>query len=777
MNWKISRIEISSFKAFKHIILNVDGKSLLTLDGPNGFGKTSIFDAIELLLTGRIARIERLFDKLIPGQQVIYEDNLYWNTRSLDSDLCIKIEFTDKEESFVLARKASCNILENKRNNKANNFTYFLLYKLKNFESEEYITENICSDAFISKNFGESIKDNYSLLNYLEQGQNEYLFSTGICERKNQLESLIRTTEINEEIEKCKSVERKIIKFINQPDRMQKKKDLEEKLRVIHAVLSTDLDNTNYERISTTDNQPAWDKEEFVTTYSKEFYTECLTKVQKIIDLHPLKSSIASRIHNNKIDKFLIRERETIRALVQLGKNTKKIFHFDEQIKSIDSLNLYKSILQKDINSINQSDIEIIESENSFIIEKISKDIQQRDILLKKIDRKSVLTSEIIELKKELMRKKSILTPDDSFCPVCGTDWKSHERLLSALENKNKELSDNLDNEGNLLLLTCRSITENIDILLEEVNRTYVTVSYNYDRALHQALLRNRERIGQIEALASRLEKINIHYDDGFTMDEEEIDRRLEILERSILTQKKDEKISLPENWESTIKSAFEKTEDFYTLEINTLEMKKNYIFFKENESKNNTIIEIKDELLRHTQKNIAANRVKENIAKLKESLVKIEKSYADQTISEIELIFHIYSGRLIQNYQRGLGLFIESKEGKQLRFTTAEKSEHDSILSMSSGQISAISLAFFFALNKVYAKTSMILIDDPSQSLDEINIASLTDLLRCELRDRQLIVSSHEEDISTYMRYRFSRAGLSSKTINMQNYTRKEST
>ena len=132
MNWKISRIEISSFKAFKHIILNVDGKSLLTLDGPNGFGKTSIFDAIELLLTGRIARIERLFNKLIPGQQVIYEDNLYWNTRSLDSDLCIKIEFTDNEKSFVLARKASCNILENKRNNKANNFTYFLLYKLKN---------------------------------------------------------------------------------------------------------------------------------------------------------------------------------------------------------------------------------------------------------------------------------------------------------------------------------------------------------------------------------------------------------------------------------------------------------------------------------------------------------------------------------------------------------------------------------------------------------------------------------------------------------------------
>ncbi|WP_252959318.1 hypothetical protein [Pseudomonas simiae] len=115
------------------------------------------------------------------------------------------------------------------------------------------------------------------------------------------------------------------------------------------------------------------------------------------------------------------------------------------------------------------------------------------------------------------------------------------------------------------------------------------------------------------------------------------------------------------------------------------------------------------------------------------------------------------------------MGLFIESRDGKQLRFATAEGSEHDAILSMSSGQISALSLAFFFSLNKVYSKTPIIMIDDPSQSLDEVNIASLTDLLRCELKNRQLIVSSHEEDISSYMRYRFARAGLPFKSFNMQ--------
>jgi len=71
-------------------------------------------------------------------------------------------------------------------------------------------------------------------------------------------------------------------------------------------------------------------------------------------------------------------------------------------------------------------------------------------------------------------------------------------------------------------------------------------------------------------------------------------------------------------------------------------------------------------------------------------------KQYAKKTIGDIELLFHIYSGRLIQNYQRGLGLFIVSGKGDILKFNTGLKSDHDAILSMSSGQIASLGLAFF---------------------------------------------------------------------------------
>lgn len=156
---------------------------------------------------------------------------------------------------------------------------------------------------------------------------------------------------------------------------------------------------------------------------------------------------------------------------------------------------------------------------------------------------------------------------------------------------------------------------------------------------------------------------------------------------------------------------------------------------------------------------NEAAKLAKDEINKLKATLEKTERSYSEQAIAEIELILHIYSGRLIQNYQRGLGLFIERNDGKELKLLIAEKFEYYAILLMSSGNASALSLSFFLSLNRVYQSAPLTLIDDPSQSLDEVNIASLTDLLRCEFNNRQLIVSSHEDDISVYMRCRFNKA------------------
>lgn len=175
MNWQISKIEVSSFKAFKQIYLDFSDSSLLTLDGPNGFGKTSVFDAIELLLTGGIKRIRQLFLTLMMGNRTNYEDNLLWNNRSGKKDLAIKIEFFNGTRKLVLARHTPAADFDEKSNNRADQFAHLMLYELPEFSSNDYIAENLRDESFIEGLFGKNFKENFSYLNYLEQGQNQLL--------------------------------------------------------------------------------------------------------------------------------------------------------------------------------------------------------------------------------------------------------------------------------------------------------------------------------------------------------------------------------------------------------------------------------------------------------------------------------------------------------------------------------------------------------------------------------------------------------------------------
>ncbi|WP_201584276.1 recombinase RecF [Psychrobacter jeotgali] len=775
MKWKISRIEISSFKAFKHILLDAEDSSLVTLDGPNGFGKTSTFDAIELLLTGQISRIKRLFRVVMLDKKKNYTDNLYWNTRSSHLDIWIKIEFKDEENTLVLARKASVEDVEKKTNNKADIFDYFFLYELECFESNDFYTQNMRDESFIKSKFGEGFVENYSILNYLEQGQNQYLLSTKVDKRKNDLENLIKTSEINIEIGNCKSVERKLSSFINNSDRAKKKIELETRRSSLLETLGGDQDSNNYIRISTTAAIPTWDMEALPSSYRSEDYTMYESEVQELINLVPFKEAIKNRIYNIKIDTYLSSNKELIKILAKVGNDIYLKEELDKAKKEIDLLQIAKAILQKDEKEIKFSEIQQNAVLNSSNIEHLEIMIIYRNELLSSTSEKSAIANELHNLKEKIIKEHYKLHPNDHSCPLCNTDWHSQEKLLSVIKEREESIADSLSSEDKKLYELLSLIRADLDIILESINSKYEPLIINYQSELHQFLINNHEKITNIESLIDRLKELNIPYPISFVANNVEVDENFLALSNSIRLLKKIENQILPINWENTITTVFKDIEDFYKVQSDDLLKKIKYIIQKANEAKNADLKDINRDLANHIQKDKAALLAKEKVNKLKTLLIECEKSYANQTISEIELIFHIYSGRLIQNYQRGLGLFIESREGNELKFTTAEKSEHDSILSMSSGQLSAVGLAFFLALNRVYATTPIILIDDPTQSLDEINIASLIDLLRCELKDRQLIVSSHEEDISSYMRYKFSKAGLNSRTFNMQEVVKEQ--
>ncbi|WP_057831450.1 hypothetical protein [Colwellia sp. TT2012] len=148
---------------------------------------------------------------------------------------------------------------------------------------------------------------------------------------------------------------------------------------------------------------------------------------------------------------------------------------------------------------------------------------------------------------------------------------------------------------------------------------------------------------------------------------------------------------------------------------------------------------------------------------------------YQKLLIKDIEVPFYIYSGKVLQAHQSGIGngIFIKDKTGgdtlKNIRFVSNWDSDHDVLNTMSSGQIAAIVITLYLALNKVYAQGfGCLLIDDPVQTMDEINMISLVELLRNEFSDSQIILSTHEDHVSKYFLYKFLKYHLSVRQIKL---------
>ncbi|GKQ32142.1 P-loop NTPase family protein [Pseudomonas syringae] len=168
-------------------------------------------------------------------------------------------------------------------------------------------------------------------------------------------------------------------------------------------------------------------------------------------------------------------------------------------------------------------------------------------------------------------------------------------------------------------------------------------------------------------------------------------------------------------------------------------------------------------------------NRVKEQLTQITQIVRTQIKKYRKQLITNIEIPFYLYSGKVLQTHQAGLGQGILVKdplgeeELKNVRLVADWNSDHDIMNTMSSGQISAVVIALTLALNKVYAKDfSPILIDDPVQTMDDINMSSFVELLRNEFSHKQIILSTHEDKVSRYMIYKFLKHHKNVRKINV---------
>ncbi|WP_426427732.1 AAA family ATPase [Staphylococcus equorum] len=141
---KIKKLYLQNFKGiYEKKIIHFDSHvSLLT--GPNGFGKTTIFDVLELCLTGKIYRTSQKSD--VTKHQKDYAKPFYQNT--LGQDVLVKVWLSKcedgNEENLVITRHLPKDhdgrTGGSGRRNKPTDFDLLNMYSenIENFDKEEF---------------------------------------------------------------------------------------------------------------------------------------------------------------------------------------------------------------------------------------------------------------------------------------------------------------------------------------------------------------------------------------------------------------------------------------------------------------------------------------------------------------------------------------------------------------------------------------------------------------------------------------------------------------
>lgn len=762
----INRIYIENYKLFTHKEIDFRDAMLSVFDGPNGYGKTSIFDAIELLITGEISRIKEC--DAIDGK-LAYET--VFLAKNPKKDIIIKGEFVDKlkGDTLILGARINANNLVGKHNNPKNIFDsieYFCLpsYELSTESWTNYLSDKEVLNATRISFFGGNNIGKFTLFHYIRQEDRLAYFKQNEKLRSSTIESLLGIENERNRHKKIKATYKEI------SGRLKNVESQESGLKERLARKPEEAKRVEY--ISIFDGKFPWDMEKikFDNTNSEQLLSQFYR------ELEGLESYVTNkRFHKAffALEKYkLVPEslkKDTVHAWILLH-------NFPINFNSIELLYDELLFLKKQKQLIDAQDytsVDFLKMCEKLGLAECGKKLCNEVTVLKEI---SLSQNEIqktinnLLLIRENLHKEHQILGKDTRCPYCGYDWKDIYKLEEGYTEAENVLKSFLQRDGEKYNAQVSLIKQYIKekcnpILIEKIsnlsNKDVLTICGKFDNKskFRNAILNCSDVMELIYDKVSGSEK---KYESSMMQAEIAL-----LMIANLNKELTEDYLEANEKYNyKDIKSRYNLDENVLEkISIKTLEIKKQYILSQFYESFNDLQKEI-DSL--EKQKDILT----EMKSQLKEYASVVEKAienYKKQVISEIEVPFFVYSSRLLQSYQGGQGVLIEN-DGETIRFN-APGSEHDILYTMSSGQLSAVLLSFSLAMNKIYAGEGIktMFIDDPIQCMDDINMISFVELLRREFSDCQIILSTHEEDFSNFIRYKFDKYGLKTKAITLK--------
>lgn len=774
MKLNIKKLTLQNFKAFKLHEFELSSNNLIVLDGPNGFGKTSFFDAVELLLTGNIARYSSLETETVDGRSIVRGSPLTYDLSLPGTDVSITAEIETDDGVFHLKRSAVKADLDQ---GKGLGLNLFKLYtssgdgKWRKVENEVQILEKI---------LGVGYRQNFKLFHYIEQENNTaVLKSKGVAKQK-KIDHLFDVGNYRDKINKIAEIKTSIAKLktaAKKEDLARQTRELEQ-LRKSVSIDTVDAENIAFERLVTVTSQP-WDlesidaKPSIISSWLGDNGT-----LNKLKNFRHGASNFFNSKYNTSIDKTLKPKPQVMENLLRFGGRLEGAAESRKDVARYDFSILLSSNLEagfpQSLNIELELDPSVFDSfDFGLDYNRFSSAVASVRSIAESSGLVELAYNELLNSRDTFIAKFSSthLTHDGSDCPACGHEWGTRENLLRQLDLHRRTLEV-------LVEANSKNLKSSIDGFKQEIVTPILTVLKAYIASQHDSIDYKRKLIDLSEEQTSYLQRLkqsyasygidlSSFYCETFSFDEI---LKTKDLENSVSLLYRDANHEVIEEYfQELFEQVFLSDEKAaMSIEAAAIEKKHSYVRLAYIRS---TYADIKDKeelILKAKETYQKAIYLSKALDKLIDIYTENISSYVASVAKGIEVLFHIYSGRLLQNFQNGLGIFIET-DGKSLSFREHPNKLHDAIFSMSSGQLSSLVLSFTLALNKRYAKNSVMLIDDPAQSLDDINVAGFIDLLRNEFPDRQVILSTHEDEISSFMRYKFRKHNLETESIDFK--------
>ena len=852
---KIKKILIKNFKNIKERIIDFQENVTLFV-GPNGFGKTTIFDAIELSLTGKIRRIEEsdYSDGRSNFSAPYFQNNPNENT-------FIELMLTNDEGNSLIVSS----LYKSSMNTEGSNVPKFSFSKFQrrvrvgpgiSFQSDEDFEGS--SERDIQKDISQflgyesedySLGDTFDLFNYIQQDETAYYLKQKEKDRKEQLNFLLN-----------------IGNYVNRKNRLERLRSTlsstEKELRAKKGKLKNSpiKYNTLYSKLSLReDTDFAFNNKSIVfddelSNESLNIYLSEIEKLQEFRDSFSPKDYFL-RKQSEQFERDVLEDKDFICYLIirkifenqeniesikqnhSLISNEKNYSYFllknyIEQLESLENDSrifkrgkILKSLLDVEIDKLN---IELIKNSlNGFVDWEFGKvwfemfDSKLTNYKNKKeqLDDGTDSINKLLEIRSRL---KEHSDNNHSECVFCGYDWIESKNLLLAYEETTNQLRKNLTNfetevsnlveELNQLKMELQNQIqmeqEKLFVIPDDFLMAIRSISnYDFPESFSNLVVMNSEMTPMLVDENASLQKFEFLKKELISLLQEKqlipnevYDTFLRVVSKRVDFEKLLEKYSIldgesirefgisfgllpislhkfEENKDgllvfleelrsqivfdnsksSDLQNLFDKyfesnEKTFEDCTIESINQKREYII-NQFELQNLTMFHQIEKRLQIIEQTITylQNRVRE----LNNNI----NSYQEQMIQKLKLPFYMYTAKILQNYQQGMGVLLTTQNNSNIRFIANSNSEQDVMYQLSSGQVAVISFAFTLALNttfKISKEFKFLSIDDPIQDMDSMNVYALIDLIRHSLSDYQIIMSTHNDGSAMFIKYKF---------------------